>query len=537
MADEAWRSPPAKEVLIAFLALSAVAAVVFGTYVIHGGFHLDDWADAAGTFYPPGGRTVGNVLSYFQAIFDYRPVLIVFTPVKYSLLGSDPSLHLAWTVLFGVLISLLAYGILRTVRVPRHHAWMIAALALVYPWFDSVRLWGSGNPPLLGIALAFAGLWVALVGVRRRSWRLHALAAALYLLSILAYEIALPLIAAAGALYLLLAGWRVAGWRWAVDLAVVAAGGAWVGTHTTRTVSSGLPGDLTHMREIVSGGKAILARTFDPLGPDPHTTFVLLLAVAVVAAGVIAYVRLGNSRAAEPGWGLREWLVLALGGLVVMVLGWLIFVPADPYYTPNTLGIGNRVNALAGYGLVILAYAVIGIAVAVLCAIWPAARRWAPAATVALAVLLGAAYVHVLDRHMGIWESAFESERTALERIERRYPDLPPGTTLFTSEYPAYQAPGVAVFGTAWDLNAAVKLEYDDGLIGAFPVLPGLEVECRRDGVGLRGEGAPPWTTPYGMAHLFNLTSGAQAEPRDRRQCEAVADRYVAGPLYLQDGY
>lgn len=62
---------------------------------------------------------------------------------------------LAWTALLGVLVAVLLYGVLRTLGVPWFHAGPIAALTFVYPWSDSIRLWGSANPPPLSIALAW----------------------------------------------------------------------------------------------------------------------------------------------------------------------------------------------------------------------------------------------------------------------------------------------------------------------------------------------------------------------------------------------
>jgi hypothetical protein len=532
-----WRSPPAREVLLAGLCLIVVAAATLGPWVLDGGFFLDDWIDAAGRYYPEGGSGFDAVISHFYREFDYRPVLVLFTPLKYYLLGTHISLHLAWTALLGVLAAVPLYAILRMLRLPWYHALAIAALTIVYPWFDSIRLWGSANPAPLSICLALVGLWVALIGVTRRSWKLHVCACALYLLSILAYEITLPLIALAGLLYLLVGGWAEARWRWAADLVLVVIGGLWVGTHTTRTVS-GVAADLDHLGEIVSAGKTIAARTLEPLGPAPHTTLVLLLAGAVLGAGGAAFLwRRRGGAAEEAGWGLREWLLLAAAGLFVTVLGWLIFIPADPYYTPSVLGITNRVNALAGYGLAIAAYATIGVGVWLLAAAWPALGRWAPVATVCLAVVLGVAYVHVLDRHAGLWRSAFRAETAALEQIKRQYPRLPRGATLFAAEYPANQTLGVAIFATTFDLRGALRLEYEDGSLAGYPVVSGTELACRPGGVELEGAGPPAVTSPYGKAHLLNVTTGEHSEPRNRRQCEKAIGSYVAGPLYLQTDY
>lgn len=533
-----WSLPPAREVILALLGLLALAAVVLGPYIANGGFFLDDWADSAGTLYTPGGHTLGNVLSYFNDLFEYRPVLIVYTPLKYTILGTSITLNLIWITFMSVLVSLLVYTILRTVRLPWPHAGLIAALTVVYPWYDSLRFWVGTNPPLLGIFIAFAGIQVALVGVIRRSWRWHIAALVLYLLSVLAYELTAPVILAAGFLYVAMMGFRPALSRWAADVVVVAAGLLWVGTHTNRPVS-GLSGDLEHLWDIVKGGRDMIAWTFYPLGSTPRTALVFAAIAVVLIAGLVVYARGRRSGDdfSESGWGLREWLLLGGAGLAVAVLGWVMFIPADPYYTPSIYAATNRVNALSGYGLVILAYAVVAIGVTAAAALWRPLRRWSALVTVALMLLLGAAWVHVLDRHAGSWEAAYRAERTALDRIERTYPELPPGSTVFASNYPSYQALGVPIFAYSWDLNGAVQDEYETSEVSASPVLPRTELQCRADGVGLSGEGAPETSGAYGSVKLIDLTTGFHVEPRNRRQCERVAAKFVPGPEYVQFEY
>jgi hypothetical protein len=525
-----------KEAALAVLALAILATAAYASHIAHGGFYFDDWADAAGTVHPPGGPSLGHVLSYFANIFPYRPGLIIYVPLKYYLLGVNVTTQLAWAVALGVIVAGLLYGILRLFRVPWYHAWLIAALTVVYPSFDSVRLWEAASLPSVAIALALGGLWIALLGLPRRSWALHACAAALYLVSILTYEITLPLIAAAGLLYVLRAGWRIAWPRWAVDLTVVVAGGLWNGLHTTRTVA-GASGDLRHLGEVFNGGVTLLGNALIPVGSHPHTTVALVFLTAVLVAGLAVYLTAPSLEKEGAGWGLREWLLLAAAGLALAVLGWMIFIPADPYYTPSLLGFTNRVNALAGFGLVVAVYATLGIGVVLVARVLPAIGKWATAITLVLGLMLGASYVHVLERHSGIWDAAYRSERTAIDRMKTAFPTLPPETTVFTSNYPAYQTIGVPIFAATWDVNGMVKLEYDDGTLSGYPITPGLELDCRADGIGLRGVGAPPATAPYGSARLLNLETGEHTTPQSRRACQAVTHRYVAGPLYLSGAY
>lgn len=532
-----WSFPPAREILLVFLGLVLAAAATLGPYIAHGGFFLDDWADSAGTLYTPGGRTVGHVLSYFNNLFEYRPVLVVYTPLKYSILGTSIALNLVWVTLMTVAVALLVFTILRTVGVPRVHAGLIATLTLVYPWYDSLRFWVGTNPPLLGVFIAFAGIQVALLGVIRRSWRWHGAALALYLLSVLAYELTAPVILAAGFLYVMMLGFRAALTRWAADVVVVVAGLLWVGTHTDRPVS-GFSNDLDHLWEIVKGGRDMIAWTFYPFGSSPRTGLVLAVAGLVLLGGIAVYVLRSRTEAAPKArWGLREWLLLGGAGLVAAALGWVMFIPADPYYTPSIYGATNRVNALSGYGLVIFAYALVAFGIAAAASLWQPLRRWATPVTVVLMLLLGAAWVHVLERHARSWEAAYQAERTALDRIERQYPTLPPGTTLFASGYPSWQALGVPIFAYSWDLNGAVQDEYESSEVSASPVLPNTTLQCRAGGIGLSGEGTPETFGAYGSVKLLDLSTGRHAAPRNRRQCEKLAPKFVSGPEYVQYEY
>lgn len=526
-----------REVAIAWLGLAVLCALAYAPHVRHGGFYLDDWSNGAATLDTQGGTGFGNVVSFFASIGIYRPVLVLYVPLTYWVFGMHMAYHLAWAAALALLAAGIFFGVMRTLGVPRIHAWIISALTLVYPWFDSTRLWATGDQLTLSIALALGGLWVALVGLSRRSWRWHACAALLYLLSILTYEVTLPLIATVGAIYTARAGWREARLRWAMDLGVVVAGGLWVGTHTLRT-KSGISGDIAHFRQIVTGGETILGRTLLPVGQQA-TTLALVAFFAVLAAGLIAYL-LGSDRFSErSGWGLREWLLLTGGGLLVAALGWTMFIPADPYYTPSIYGLTNRVNGLAGFGLAMAVYGSFGVVGALAGRLLPRMRVVAVAVPLILAAVLGLGYVHVLRRHIQIWNEAYTSERLGLDRIRARFPDPQPGTTLLVSGYPANQTLGVPVFSTTWDLNGMVQLTYGDGSLAAYPVTEGSRLACHPGGIQLEGEGSTKVTgvVPYGQVGLFDVATNLRAEPRDLRECRGVIGRYVPGPLYLSTAY
>lgn len=533
-----WIAPlTIREIILAWGLISVLGVLVYLPHLLHGGFYSDDWADAAGALYPPGGSGFGNALAYFNDLLSScRPVLILFFPLKYFVFGTHMKYLLALAVLLAILIAVLLYAVLRVLGVPWYHAWLLSALTIVYPWFDSTRFWESASPLSLALVFALAGLWIALVGLSRNSWRLHGCAAALYLLSMLTYEITLPLIASAGVLYVFRAGWKTARVRWGIDLIMVLVAGLWAWTHTPRTVST-LSGDIEHIREIATGGAEMLARTVLPIGTQARTGMTLGVLGIAVALGVIAYMLVPRVRTDSTGWGLREWLFLALGGLVVASLGWAMFIPADPYYTPTIFGVTNRVNGVAGFGLIFVAYAALGILGTLVAEVLRKSRGVAVAVTLVLGVTLGVAYVHVLDRHSDLWSEAFRAEAEVVNRVEAEFPDLPPGTTVFTSNHPANLTLGVPIFATTWDLNGMIKVRYEDGTLRAYPVTSELQLACQTDGVGIDGGGEVIGAAPYGTARLLDIRTGAHSSPRSRRECLAAVNRYPAGPLYVSTGY
>jgi len=525
----------ARELALAGLCLTVVAILVYLPHIQHGGFYSDDWADAAARFYPPGGPGLSHVLDVYTVLFPYRPVLILYVPLKYYVFGANIELQLAWTIALALIIAWQFFGILRFFKVPWFHALVIAALTLVFPWFDSTRLWEAASLSSFAIMLALAGFWLALIGLERRSWRFHIAAAALYLLSILTYEITLPAIAAAGIVYTARFGWKRARFVWSADLAVALAAGVWNRTHTNRVVS-GLGDDLQHIKQIVEAGGTIVGRSVYPLGPHGYTTTALLVLVGLFGfSGVVWWTR-GRLRDAS-GWGLKQWLLLGAVGVGLAALGWAMFIPADSYYTPSVYGAANRVNAMAGFGIVIAIYAAMGASGAAIAVLVPGARRAVPAVALGGALVLGAAYIHVLERHSDIWDKAYVAQREGMRLIKQVLPSLPPNTTVIAAGYPANQTVGVPIFSATWDLNGMLKMSYRDGSLSAFPLMEGFELVCGSRGVGMRGSGETPPLAPYGRVRLLDLDTGSHSAPRDRKECQSVAGRYMPGPFYLSYSY
>ena len=349
------------------------------------------------------------------------------------------------------------------------------------------------------------------------------------------YEITLPLISAAGVLYTIRYGWRAARYRWAADIVAVVIAGLWARTHTPRAVSS-FSADLTHLRLIFDHGIELLARSAYPLGALPHTTTVILLLGGVFGVGLVVCLLHPTNLNEQPQWGLRNWLLLGAAGVLVSALGWAMFIPADPYYTPSIFGVTNRVNGVAGIGLVLVAYAALGVVGSLTAAMIKQRRDMAVAITLSLAIALGAAYVHVLERHSGLWRAAYRAELAGAEKLEATFPTLPHETTVFASDYPANETLGVPIFGTTWDLDGLIRLRYGDDTLRAYPITEERGLKCLPQGivVGREEEVLP---AAYGTARLVSLKTGASTTPKTQQECEHDIPKYPAGPLYLTTGY
>jgi hypothetical protein len=217
-----------------------------------------------------------------------------------------------------------------------------------------------------------------------------------------------------------------------------------------------------------------------------------------------------------------------------------MFIPANPYYTPSGLGDVNRVNAVACIGLVMTVYAAIGVGVTLVVGFLPKGRwaRYAWLAVPSLAVVLGATFVHVLERHIGIWDDAYANQVAAFENVERVDPHPAEGTVFYLAGAPSFQAPGVPIFESEWTFNGMVKVRYSNDQLNGYSTTLALTFACGPTGVELVGSAAtPPPITSYGDAVLVDALTGIHDRPQSRAACEKVIGEYGQGPLEVSSSY
>jgi hypothetical protein len=528
------RTPPTPLELALFGALLlAVTAGVYGSHIFTGGFFSDDYAFARIYEYAPDPGFFSGIDHYIesQPNITNRPLQAVFEAVIQELIGMDVKLGLAWTVVAGALASWSLYLLLRMLSIEPLHAGLISVLVLVFPASDAIKLWLTTSVITVVMALYFLGVALALHAFGKRgpgAIALHALSVLLYLASVALYEAAFAAIVLAPLLYLTRVSREIALRRWLADVVVV---GTWALLVTSNSPfpTYSLSGQIDHAWQIAGQAIDILIGTAIPLGDGAPRVLVLLL-VGLVAAAVYIWRRLDPN---DPiGLDLRRWLLIGAGGVVPLIAAYAVFVPSVGY-SPLSPGFGNRVNALATPGYMIIVYSLLMIGGILAFRSFPDSRRWAAGLAALVAIALGAEYVSEVDRDKGLYARAHDEIERVLGTIEGSVPTPAPGSTLYAFEQPIEVAPGVPVFGLSFgDFDSALILLWDQPQLRAFPHFPGTVFECLGD--RLQASGHPAYgptfhPSPYGLTVFVNSRSGIYTVISNRKQCRAAVRRYAPG--------
>jgi hypothetical protein len=516
----------AVELGTAALLLLALGFVLYASHIAHGGFYYDDWANAALTAYPPHHGYAGAVSVYFSE-FGFRPLLALYVPTVHELLGLHEHWHIAWSVLLLCVMAAAVYLTLRTLGFERIHAFGISALTVVFPFSDSSTLWSTASTGHLVAALYLIGLVLAIRGLktsdrRRARWYLIG-SLLLYAAAVTTYELVATVALASVLIYLWQSTPRKALTRFAFDAVVVGAALIWTTSQTAIDVVHSGGGAVEHARTLADQGLYIVAQSIEPFGTPARFT-VLACAAAVFGVGAVAWRLLPPADQARKELG--RWLATALGGLLFTYIAWAVFIPADPYYEPTTLGVGNRVNAFAVIGLVTLAYALAMIVATLL--LRRSRRRPVLATCLALlaAVALAAGYSHRVRADIAAWDGATSIQNQVFAALKHSVPRPVPHSTIFAYGFTNYPAPGVPSFAASWDLNGAAQIIYHTNTVRAYPIFTPSAVVCTPALAYPAQEGyTRKFGSTYGHTYLVNVASQSASFPRTASQCAAALGR------------
>ena len=525
--------------------LTLVGLAFFGSHAVNGGFLMDDWSNAAKSRYLASccyvgqtGQGAGWPSQFHNMLGDgpagYHLGLPVVVPVVHFVFGVHMGLHLLLAILLGVGMALAAYALMRAVGLEPLPAGVIAALALAFPWADSLRLWAMAGFNQIAVILWVVGVFAAFRGLRERStvravaW--HALALAIYVLAILMYELVGGLVIASVVFYLLRrASWRQALVRLPFDVVTAYLALTYVKNNTLPRPILSVSETIDHARQIAEQAFTLLALTAFPFG-QPSRNIVVGLIVLALLAGLVAWWRLPED---DPVRGrVRRWLVVTAAGVAVVGAGYVTLAPAY-YGTPLDVGIENRVNMVSAFGYVAIVYAAASIA-GLLIARDRRRPALAPALALGLAAVVAVGYFARVDTDKENYAAAYEEGQRVLDGISRATEGKPKdGAVIFVFGNSPFIAPGVPVFAWIWDLTPAVKVHFRNPSLAAFPILPGTSFKCEKDRMfpeSAYGTG-PGETGVYGHAYFVNAPTGTGELVTSRKQCREAQERYKPGPL------
>ena len=506
--------------------LTGLAAATFGRHVVDGGFYSDDWSNAAIYRFANSPRFFASVAEQID-LLGSRPVLALLLPVPHALFGLNAAAHLTMALVLGVFTCVCFYLFLRAVGLAPVHAGAVSALALLFPWADSVRLWATASVNTVALCLALLGAFVALRGIERDGQRsVVALwfAAALYALSVLTYEVAGIALLLVGSLYFRQAERSKALSWWAIHASMV--GGALLYTALTTEkevggISERLDDVPTYSRQAV----ALFTLSFMPPGVSstPLRAASMVLAGAIVA---LAAWRYRKTRDRQLGF----WLAFVAASAIAVVSAYALTLGA--FLDPMNPGLDNRGNIFAALGFAALVYGLV-----VTAALMLGPRPGIVAAAVGAVVLIAAGYVARVEGHISEYDRATALQQPILRRTSNAAASLPGGSTIYTFGHPAQTANGIPIFYVSWDLNGAIAMETNDASFHAYPVYETARVFCTRRGVAIT---YPRYDSDarsgYGATFFLDVPSGAISRIASRAECIRALRKLRPGSDYLSTG-
>ncbi|MBO0870262.1 MAG: hypothetical protein J2P15_17035, partial [Micromonosporaceae bacterium] len=238
---------------------------------------------------------------------------------------------------------------------------------------------------------------------------------------------------------------------------------------------------------------------------------------------------------------LRRWLAIAAIATVGIAACYATYLPTN-FYVPQKPNLGNRVNVVAALGIVVLVYALLRIAAALVLYALPGGWRPVALATVA-AVAVGAGYLPRIEEDHRLWAQAAAEQRAVLATIRRAVPDPRPYDRLFVFGSRAQVASWLPVFFDSWDLWTAVQLTYDNAKLSAYPVFTGAYLYCGDRAlwpIRLPTPSPDPWTLPFGVGQSVESAYGhfwfvdvphaIALRIGDRKTCRAALKTFTPGP-------
>jgi hypothetical protein len=493
--------------------------------LLHGGLYQDDWPIT----WIRRFMGFGGLLQNLTDADHLRPVAGLYFTLTDSLSTSITgeaqtlvsfALHLSVGV--GIYLLLRRIGLLLVLAVA------LTGLVLLFPWSDSTWLWWAASVGNVALLLALLACYLELRSTEvdgRRALLLELGAGGLFAISVLTYQLA-------AVACLLVALWGVQRDRrrairrlvinavlvaLAVLLPLAITGSRGVLSPQSAPASAWIGNAM----KLGDSAASLLSSATMPFGA-PHRNVVLPILTLLL---LVVLLHSRGERDAE----IRRWLGWAAAGVALTVCAYLVYVTTPRgAYDPLLPGTGNRVNILAGIGMVLFLFS---LALAAGAALNQHIRR--PVAGEALAAALVAFlaigyFVHARDDARA-WARSAHQERADIKQIAA-LGRLPAGSTDFVSGLNTTSITGVDVFHLPGELKSAMGLYWQDPTLFAYPVISGASIICAADAV-LANPTVPSIadSAPYDHTYFTNLHTRERVQITSPRQCKTQLHGLLAG--------
>lgn len=473
--------------------MSAVEVLSLIAYAPRIGFYWDDWIYLSFLKSCPSQGFWGlyGCLYSDAPTMHPRPVQIFCLAALYKLTGLHPLGYQLFIAVLLVATVSMFYIVLRELQVPRLFALSVPMVYGLLPHYSTDRFWMAASQSLVSMFFGFLCFYCILRSAsadRARMWWPSGAFVA-FLVSAFAYEAFVPFVLFAPVLYWyrgklrsMRGGASGSGFRRGVAAYSIAAAVLLIAISAYKVVA--MPrfhwSFLHRMPYVIYQG---LFRAFNfnfgyyGLGLPvvawnairfyPDSESLILAALLVVAIlGYFFWV----ARSSQPRFpGRAAWTMLLGLGLVVFGLGYAPFFAYPTLYLTST-DPGNRIAIAAAVGAAILIVALLG---------WVASLAGSDQIRTGifafLVMIFAVSGFMIVNAIGGFWVAANRKQNSVLASIQRKFPVLPPASTLILDGV-CYSIGPAPVFAFDYDLGGALSIKYGDPNLSAEVVSPAMKV-------------------------------------------------------------
>lgn len=511
---------------VALAGLLALTLALYLPYATKAGWFLDDW-----TLYAQQksqGSLWAGMSACMETIPGGRKLACLYEAGEWSAFGGHKWAYHLFSIALLFAIVAIAYAIARRAGLARPWCLAIGGAIVLFPGADSTRLWPIASIGQYVILLQMVSLLIAIRALDRhrgwRCWALHALSALIALIAMATYEIAVPLIAIQGAVYVAIFRSRKAFIRWLADLGLVLAFVFYrlviAPTSDPAFMAERTTGQLvTRAGILVEGAWHSWSYLYAP-------RFGLVILAGIVLAAAIATIALPGMRRR-----LIRWWVLLAAGVIGAIACSLVFLTANDTYVLQYFSTYNRLN-LPGTIPYVLAF------VAVLGLLYEMVRRlspWALAAPLAALLVFTAAAKHqiaVSTEHQDVWLASWSIQKQTLPGLRKGLRDVPTTARVMGFDTPRWEQDWIPVFAQTWDFRGVI--EYEARVRPDFASPFDEDIGCGNRGITQTGELVAPYRDGQHPVYFVSPTRGVAVHVSSKRQCEGWLTRWGPVPYWAE---